>query len=232
VPSTLTEGRRPISTEFELKLAAPAAKLEKLKRALQAMLTVKSEVRSKLVSTDYDTPALALHRERLSFRVRKQGPEFVQAIKAENPAQGDVLERKEWEDQIPSRWPVLDASRTGKRLPDAVRDEELRPVFTTMVTRTVIEISPESSARMCICFLPFPTEVLARFLDDPYNRETAATFYAIGLVLPAAVWTLAWIYASHSYRLIDRHLSSELYTSCPLSISPRSPSMPWPCCCR
>lgn len=62
---------------------------------------------------------------------------------------------------------------------------------------------------MCICFLPFPTDVLARFLDDPYNRETAATFYAIGLVLPAAIWTLAWIYASHSYRLIDRHLASE-----------------------
>jgi triphosphatase len=80
--------------------------------------------------------------------VRKQGPEFVQTIKAENPAQADVLERKEWEDQIQSKWPVLDASRTGKRLPDGVRDEELRPVFTTMVTRTVIEISPDPSARI------------------------------------------------------------------------------------
>jgi triphosphatase len=148
VLGTLTEGRRPISTEFELKLAAPAAKLEKLRRALQAMPTVKSEVRSKLVSTYYDTPALALHRERLSFRVRQQGPEFVQTIKAENPAQADVLERKEWEDQNPSKWPVLDASRTGKRLPDGVRDEELRPVFTNMVTRTVIEISPDPSARI------------------------------------------------------------------------------------
>lgn len=147
VPSTLTEGRCPISTEFELKLAAPAAKLEKLKRALQAMPTVKSEVRSKLVSTYYDTPALALHRERLSFRVRKQGPKFVQTVKAENPAQADVMERKEWKDQIPSKWPVL-ASRTGKRLPDAVRDEQLRPVFTTTVTRTVIAISPNPSTRI------------------------------------------------------------------------------------
>ena len=112
------------------------------------MPTVKSEVRSKLVSTYYDTPALALHRERFSFRVRKQGPEFVQTIKAKNPAQADVPERKEWEDQIPSKWPVLDASSTGKRLPDAVHDEELRPVFTTTVARTVIEISPDPSARI------------------------------------------------------------------------------------
>src|SRR3977135_642560 len=112
------------------------------------MPTVKSEVRSKLVSTYYDTPTLALHRERLSLRVRKQGGEFVQTVKAEDPTQADVLERKEWEDHIPSKRPVLDAPKTGKRLPDTVRDEELRPVFTTMVTRTVIEISPDPSARI------------------------------------------------------------------------------------
>jgi inorganic triphosphatase YgiF len=102
----------------------------------------------KLVSTYYDTPALALHRERLSLRVRKQGREFVQTVKAESPTQADVLERKEWEDHIPSKRPVLDAPKAGKRLPDMVRDEELHPVFTTTVTRTVIEISPDSSARI------------------------------------------------------------------------------------
>jgi len=122
--------------------------LEKLKRVLMAMPTVKSEIRLKLVSTYYDTPMLALHRERLSFRVRKQGREFVQTVKAENPTQADVLERKEWEDHIPSKRPVLDAPKTGKRLSGMVRDEELHPVFTTAVTRTVIEISPDPSARI------------------------------------------------------------------------------------
>ena len=117
VPGTLTEGRCPISTEFELKLAAPPAKLEELKRVLLAMPSAKSEIRLKLVSTYYDTPALALHRERLSFRVRKQGPKFVQTVKAENPAQADVMERKEWEDQIPSKWPVLMHRRPAKGCP-------------------------------------------------------------------------------------------------------------------
>jgi triphosphatase len=115
---------------------------------LMAMPTVKSEIRLKLVSTYYDTPMLALHRERLSFRVRKQGREFVQTVKAENPTQADVLERKEWEDHIPSKLPVLDAPKTGKRLRDVVRDKELRPVFTTTVTRTTIAISPDPSARI------------------------------------------------------------------------------------
>jgi triphosphatase len=122
--------------------------LEKLKRVLLAMPTVKSEVRLKLVSTYYDTPTLALHRERLSFRVRKQGREFVQTVKAENPTQADMLERKECEDHIPSKRPVLDAPKTGKRLPDMVGDEELHPVFTTTVTRTVIAISLDPSARI------------------------------------------------------------------------------------
>jgi triphosphatase len=122
--------------------------LENLKHVLLAMPTVKSEVRLKLVSTYYDTPTLALHRERLSLRVRKQGGKFVQTVKAENPTETDVLERKEWEDHIPSKQPVLDAPKTGKRLPDTVSDEELRPAFTTTVTRTVIEISLDPSTRI------------------------------------------------------------------------------------
>jgi inorganic triphosphatase YgiF len=69
----LTQQRRPISTEFELKLAAPAAKLQKLECVLLAMPAENSELRLKLVSTYYDTPSLALHREGSTLRVRKQG---------------------------------------------------------------------------------------------------------------------------------------------------------------
>lgn len=122
--------------------------MEKLKRVLLAMPTAKSEARSTLVSTYYDTPTLALHRERLSLRVRKQGSEFVQTVKVEDPARLDTLERGEWDDHIQSKWPILDAPKTGRWLRDLVRDEELRPVFTTTVTRTTIEISRDPSARI------------------------------------------------------------------------------------
>jgi triphosphatase len=106
------------------------------------MPAVKSEVRLKLVSTYYDTSALALHRE------CKQGREFVQTVKAENPTQLDMLERREWEDPIQSKRPVLDAPKTGKRLHDVVGDNELRPIFTTTATRTAIAISSDPSARI------------------------------------------------------------------------------------
>jgi hypothetical protein len=72
---------RPRSTEVELKFAAPATEVKKLERALLAMPTVRSEARSALVSTYYDTPTLALHRAGLTLRVRKQGQKFVQTVK-------------------------------------------------------------------------------------------------------------------------------------------------------
>jgi len=64
---------------------------------------------------------------------------------------------------------------------------------------------------MWISFLPFPTDVLATYLSDsahhdPLTQQTAVTFYAIGLFLPAVSWTLVWLYASGKRRLVDRRL--------------------------
>jgi inorganic triphosphatase YgiF len=111
-------GRRP-SCEVELKLAAPVAELEKLERALLALPTARLEAQSDLVSTYYDTCTLALHRRRLTLRVRRQGGEFVHTIKADDPAKLDLLERREWEAPIESSQPNLDALKIGTRLPDA-----------------------------------------------------------------------------------------------------------------
>jgi inorganic triphosphatase YgiF len=112
------------------------------------MPTGRSEVASDLTSTYYDTPDLALHREQLSLRVRKQGRKFVQTVKAGDFAGSDLLARREWEDPIASKRPDIDAPKTGKRLPDSIREQDLRPVFTTSVTRTVIEFDPYPSTRI------------------------------------------------------------------------------------
>jgi hypothetical protein len=100
-------GRRLISTEVELKLAAPAAELQKLKCMLLAMPTAQSDVQADLVSIYYDTPDLALNRKRLTLRVRKQGRRFVQTVKAGDFAESDLLARREWEDVIGARDRIL-----------------------------------------------------------------------------------------------------------------------------
>jgi uncharacterized membrane protein len=57
-----------------------------------------------------------------------------------------------------------------------------------------------------IAFLPLPTEVLGEYLLDRANQTTAATIYALGLLLPAVTWLLMWLYASQGYRIVDRCL--------------------------
>jgi uncharacterized membrane protein len=48
---------------------------------------------------------------------------------------------------------------------------------------------------MCIAFLPFPTAVLGDYLDNADERQAAASFYALGLLLPAFGWLTVWLYA-------------------------------------
>ncbi|WP_408095723.1 TMEM175 family protein [Peredibacter sp. HCB2-198] len=62
---------------------------------------------------------------------------------------------------------------------------------------------------MTISFLPFPTAVFAKYLNDDVHRYSAVTFYTIGLLLPAIAWTTTWIYGSRDYRLIDHKLSPD-----------------------
>jgi triphosphatase len=112
------------------------------------MPTVRSEVQSDLTSIYYDTLDFALHRKLLTLCVRKQGRKFVQTVKAGDLAGLDLLTRGEWEDPIASGRPDIDAPKTGKRLPNSIREQDLRPVFTTSVTRTVIEIEPNPATRI------------------------------------------------------------------------------------
>src|SRR5271155_2493159 len=59
---------------------------------------------------------------------------------------------------------------------------------------------------LCVSFLPFPTAVLGSYMLDEANQSTAATFYAIGLLLPPVAWALMWLYACYIGRLVDRRL--------------------------
>ena len=59
---------------------------------------------------------------------------------------------------------------------------------------------------MFISLLPFPTKVLAEYLRQGKDAKTAATFYSVGLFLPALSWFLTWLYASRHQQIIDPHL--------------------------
>jgi triphosphatase len=133
-----------IATETELKLAAPASDMPKLRRALRDLAPGSACSRSFLTTTYYDTDDRALRRRGLSLRVREAAGRFVQTVKADGT---DVLTRGEWEDEIAGAEPDLGAPHSGGRLPKEIAGA-LRPLFATAVTRTRIALAPSPS--LCI----------------------------------------------------------------------------------
>jgi inorganic triphosphatase YgiF len=143
----LRQRRRSISTEVELKLAASAADLPELKRALVEMAPTSAGSHSRLISTYYDTPDLALKRQGLSLRVREQSGRFTQTVKSEDLAGGDLLTRGEWEDELAKSCPDPDAAQSGEHLPDGIAGA-LQPLFATDVTRTTVAIEAAPATRI------------------------------------------------------------------------------------
>jgi uncharacterized membrane protein len=63
---------------------------------------------------------------------------------------------------------------------------------------------------MCVAFIPFPTALLAEYLESTASeRETAGVIYAGTLAVTAVFFTLLWLYAAAN-RLVDRNLDSSL----------------------
>jgi triphosphatase len=135
-------------TEIELKLSAAASALPALKAALEAMGKQSGAAASILISTYYDTPDLKLRQHHLTLRVRAQDGQHVQTVKADDLTGADFVSRGEWEAAIAGDQPDLDAPETARLLKRVVDKDELRPLFRTVIRRTVFELEPQPSARI------------------------------------------------------------------------------------
>jgi len=111
------------------------------------MTPASAGVPSRLISTYYDTPDLALKRRGLSLRVREQGGRFIQTVKTTNPGGIDILKRGEWEDELAEARPDPYAAQSGEHLPEGISGD-LQPLFATDVTRTTFAIKPASATRI------------------------------------------------------------------------------------
>jgi uncharacterized membrane protein len=60
-----------------------------------------------------------------------------------------------------------------------------------------------------VSFLPFPTKLLADFLETEDATRVAAVFYGIVLLLAAVSFNLLWRYAARHRRLLKPDLSDE-----------------------
>ena len=58
---------------------------------------------------------------------------------------------------------------------------------------------------MCVAFIPFPTALLAEYIESA-ERTTAVAVYTGTLAVTAVLFTLLWLYVANGYRLVDRNL--------------------------
>ena len=64
---------------------------------------------------------------------------------------------------------------------------------------------------MCVAFIPFPTALLAEYIQGSEGeRQTAIAVYSGTLAVTGIFFTLLWLYAARDYRLVNRNLDSRL----------------------
>src|SRR3974377_953599 len=129
--------------EIELKFEVPESDLPRLTAC--SLLKGATEAAAKpvsLFSVYFDTDELNLHQKGLSLRVRRIGRRHVQTIKQENPGNAALFARGEWEHDVATKQPDLDAARDTALAPllnNKLR-RALKPVFETRVHRKVFQI--------------------------------------------------------------------------------------------
>lgn len=121
--------------EIELKLAGTAEALEAL---WDSAVGVGARTTSRhLVSTYFDTSDLRLRRRGFTLRVRHDGKDYVQTVKAERTDLRCVMRRHEW--STPLEGPLPDLTRLDDpavlEAIGLVIAGELQPIFTTDVAR-------------------------------------------------------------------------------------------------
>ncbi|EWY38466.1 hypothetical protein N825_13340 [Skermanella stibiiresistens SB22] len=126
------------SQEIELKLRVDPQHLPRFRNSPAFAGSGRSAAKN-LESTYYDTDDFRLRDREVTLRVRKQGREHVQTIKAGNEHSGGVFSRGEWECKIAGAEPDLSAvtDEEALRLLGPITQAELKPVFTSHIKRHV-----------------------------------------------------------------------------------------------
>jgi len=140
--------------EIELKLDVPVHDLPFLTASSLLKGTNKSAAKPvSLVSVYFDTDRLTLREKGLSLRVRSIGRHHVQTVKQENNGNAALFARGEWEQDIQTKQPDLDAARDTALAPLLSKQlrRALKPVFQTRVHRKVFRIrTGESEVELSI----------------------------------------------------------------------------------
>jgi triphosphatase len=222
-------GRPLISIEIELKLAAAAADLAALTRALVAMAPGAVTVRRTLVATYFDTPDLALKQAGSVLRVRNEEGRFVQTFKTGDFDGANLLTRGEWQDIVAENRPDPHAPHSGSLLPQSVAGD-LHPLFVTEVVRETVVIEPRPETRIEAAIDTGEIRAIDNGRSEPiseieleleYGDPVALFDLALGLLETAPVRIEARSKSERGYRLVAGDEAPPAVHAEPLSLDPR-----------
>lgn len=146
--------------EIELKLGLPAEAVPRVLRHAAVLAAKRGRAqRERLVATYFDTPDLALARQRLALRIRREGTRWIQTIKGPPPPGGPGA---------PGRTEIECPLATGTRRPPLSRqalldtpwraqlerlldDGALQPAFTTDYERTTVPLAFDDGTLAVLC---------------------------------------------------------------------------------
>ena len=132
------------SKEIELKLEFDPADVGRIEA--HPALAASPPEKQALISIYYDTGDGALRRAGVYLRVRDNGTRYVQTIKAAK-SDAELLERYEWEREVPGREPDLDAAEGTALAPLLTPEvrESLRPLFVSRIRRKIHRLEQDGS---------------------------------------------------------------------------------------
>jgi inorganic triphosphatase YgiF len=124
--------------EVELKLEVEPEALDKvLTHPLLQTQSHDDPVTQNLHSTYFDTPDYALRKAGISLRIRRNGRQRIQTIKAARTPDGVALSRSEWEHEVESDEPDFTVVTETALKPFLEFREDIRPVFSVTAERTL-----------------------------------------------------------------------------------------------
>ena len=132
--------------EVELKLEVEPEALKKiLAHPLFEAESRDGPVTQDLHSTYFDTPDQALRQAGISFRIRRNGHQRIQTIKAAQSVDGIALSRSEWEHEVEGDEPDYTIAEETALKPFLELRGTIQPAFSVMAERTACRLSYGSS---------------------------------------------------------------------------------------
>jgi len=138
--------------ELEIKFAVSEPRLFDIIIAdpqLLLMAKHKKPITQNYEALYYDTPDFALRKAGISYRIRKEGADWIATFKSDSGSSGSLFSREEWNEKVSgpeaSRKP-FDGTFAGERMVKKTGNQRLQLLFSTNFSRTTLQLETSSGA--------------------------------------------------------------------------------------